>query len=275
MNDKILLIGCGNLGKLLSFIWIEKNYNISILEKNLNLRQNIKKKFPKTILYESLSDLELNQFNIIILCIKPDDSLKVLKSLSNNITSKQIIISLVAGLKIKVINQILGKKNNIFRVMPNIFVSVKSSSTAIYTEKNTGNSLKSKSKIDKLFSNFGKNIWLKKEEEMNFFTALFGGGPAYFFFFLSILTEISIEKGIKPNIAFDLVTNLLKGTFEYLNVNGDDLSFQISKVTSKGGTTEEAVNFLKNKNRLYKLILSSLSKAEKKSKKISSSLMVK
>ena len=273
MNDKILLIGCGNLGKLLSYNWIEKNYNISILEKNLNLRQNIKKKFPKAILYESLSDSELNQYNIIILCIKPEDSLKVLKLLSNNITSKQIIISLVAGLKIKVINQILGKKNNIFRVMPNIFVSVKSSSTAIYTKKNTGNSLKSK--IDKLFSNFGKNIWLKKEEEMNFFTALFGGGPAYFFFFLSILTEISIEKGIKPNIAFDLVTNLLKGTLEYLNVNGDDLSFQISKVTSKGGTTEEAVNFLKDKNRLYELILSSLSKAEKKSKKISSNLMVK
>ena len=275
MNDKILLIGCGNLGKLLSFKWLEKNYNISILEKNLNLRQNIKKKFPKTILYESLSDLKLNQYNFIILCIKPDDSLKVLKSLSNNITSKQIIISLVAGLKVNVINQILGKKKNIFRVMPNIFVSVKSSSTAIYTEKNTGSSSESKSKIDKLFSNFGKNIWLKKEEEMNFFTAMFGGGPAYFFFFLNILTEISIEKGIKPNIALDLVTNLLKGTFEYLKVNRDDLSFQISKVTSKGGTTEEAVNFLKNKNRLYKLILSSLTKAEKKSKKISSSLRVK
>ena len=104
---------------------------------------------------------------------------------------------------------------------------------------------------------------------------MFGGGPAYFFFFLSILTEISIEKGIQPKIAFDLVANLLKGAFNYLEVNGDNLSFQISKVTSKGGTTEEAINFLKDKNRLYKLILSSLSKAEKKSKKISSSLRVK
>ena len=275
MNEKILLIGCGNLGKLLSINWIEKNYNISILEKNLNLRQNLKKKFPKTILYESFSDLKLNQYNFIILCIKPDDSLQVLKSLSNNITSKQNIISLVAGLKIKVINQILGKKKNIFRVMPNIFASVKSSSTAIYTEKNTESSSESKLKIDKLFSNFGKNIWLKKEEEMDFFTAMFGGGPAYFFFFVSILTEISIEKGIQPKIAFDLVANLLKGAFNYLEVNGDNLSFQISKVTSKGGTTKEAINFLKDKNRLYKLILSSLSKAEKKSKKISSSLRVK
>ena len=273
MNEKILLIGCGNLGKLLFFNWKEKDYNISILEKNQNLIQKIKKKASKTIFYKSLSDLNLNQYDIIVLCIKPDDSLKVLKSLSNNITSKQIIISLVAGLKIKVINQIIGENKNIFRVMPNIFISVKRSSTAIYAEKNTSNF--SKSKINNLFSNFGKNIWLKKEDEMNFFTALFGGGPAYIFFFLKILTEISIEKGIKPNIAFDLVKNLLKGTFEYLNINENNLSSQISKVTSKGGTTEEAVNFLKYKDRLYKLILNSLSKAENKSKKISSNLRVK
>ena len=273
MNEKILLIGCGNLGKLLFSNWSKVNYNISILEKNQRPLHDIKKKFPKTIFYKSLSELELDKFNIIVLCVKPIDSLKVLKLISNSIYSKQTIVSLVAGLKINEIHQALRKKTDVFRVMPNIFLSVKNSSTALYSEKSICSS--KRYKIDKLFLNLGKNLWLKKENEMNFFTAIFGGGPAYFFFFVNILTEISIRKGISPNVAFDLVMNLLKGTYEYLNINEEKLSTQISKVTSKGGTTEEAINYFKDKNKLYNLLYSALNKAEKKSNKISSSLKVK
>ena len=188
MNDKILLIGCGNLGKLLFSNWSKVNYNISILEKNQRSLHDIKKKFPKTFFYKSLSELELDKFNIIVLCVKPIDSLKVLKLISNSIYSKQTIVSLVAGLKINEINQALRKKTDVFRVMPNIFLSVKNSSTALYSEKSICSS--KRYKIDKLFLNLGKNLWLKKENEMNFFTAIFGGGPAYFFFFVNILTEI-------------------------------------------------------------------------------------
>ena len=273
MNDKILLIGCGNLGKLLFYNWSKKNYNITILEKDQSLLHDIKKKFPKTIFYKSLSELELDKFNIIVLCVKPIDSLKVLKLLSNSIYSKQTIVSLVAGLKINEINQALRKKTDVFRVMPNIFLSVKKSSTALYSEKSISGA--KRNKINSLFSNLGKNLWLKKENEMNFFTAIFGGGPAYFFYFINILTEISIKKGISPSVASDLVMNLLKGTYEYLNINEEKLSTQISKVTSKGGTTEEAINLFKDKNKFYNLFYSALNKAEKKSKKISSSLKVK
>ena len=48
-----------------------------------------------------------------------------------------------------------------------------------------------KFKFEKLFSFFGYFVWLKNENDFDFFTAMFGGGPAYFLYIMSCFNEIS------------------------------------------------------------------------------------
>ena len=76
--------------------------------------------------------------------------------------------------------------------MPNIFISSNNSSTAVYA-KNLNTNIKNT--IARDFGEFGDIIWVKKEEKIDFFTAMFGGGPAYFFYILSCFNKIIKKNG--------------------------------------------------------------------------------
>ena len=65
-----------------------------------------------------------------------------------------------------------------------------------------------------------------------------------------------------------MILKLLYGTHEYLRKNKGDFEFLISKVASKDGTTEEALNYLNNKNQFFNLINKAIDMATKKSKKL-------
>ena len=122
-----------------------------------------------------------------------------------------------------------------------------------------------------MFNNRGF-IWLKKENQMDFFTAFFGGGPAYLSFFLDILSKILIKKGFNQQLSKELVLILANGTLEMLGKNFD-FNDLIKKVASKNGTTEKALNFLKLDNDLLLLITKAIYKAEKRSRAISKGLL--
>ena len=109
---------------------------------------------------------------------------------------------------------------------------------AIFT-KNLNHRLK-KLKTD--FSSFGILIWINSEKQLDFFTAMFGGGPAYLFFFLDCFNRLNKKNGIKSN-DFLLLGSLLEGTLKQIKMGNTNFEKLISKVASKGGTTEEALKY--------------------------------
>ena len=268
MKKNILLIGCGNLGQILLTRWIKKKINISVVEKNKNILDFLKKKFKKPIFFSSLNDIKFKKIDYIVLCVKPDVSIKLIKAIKENIFPKHIIVSTVAGLRVKNIISYCLKDNLVLRVMPNIFADVESSATGIFCRNKVTES--KKKEIEGIFKSFGILYWIKKEEHMNLFTALYGGGPAYFFYFLKTLTEISTSNGIKHSDSQKLILSLLKGTNNFLNKNkNNSMEKLISKVTSKGGTTVEAINYLEKDKVFFKIFKTAILKAKKKSEYLS------
>tara|TARA_Y100000992_G_C21225569_1_gene472694 strand:+ start:416 stop:1234 length:819 start_codon:yes stop_codon:yes gene_type:complete len=268
MNEKILLIGCGNLGNLLLKTWLDRKKEIKVVENNLSAKRRLIKKYLNCEFYSDLSKVKIEDFNIVVLCVKPNDSKKIIKAISGSLKKTQCFVSLVAGLKIKSIYSLLNN-NNIFRIMPNIFASVNSSSTAIFCNSSVQKNFKNK--VEKLFEYIGKTIWLEKENDLDFFTALYGGGPAYIFSFLDILTRISEEKGLSHENSRSLVLELIFGTANYLKNIDKKKSFNsmLKIVASRGGTTEEALKHLNKRKSFFNLINSAVKKASLKSKKIS------
>ena len=272
MNEKILLIGCGNLGNLLLKNWLDKKKEIEVIENNLSVKRKLIKKYLNCKFYSDLSKVKIEDFNIVVLCVKPNDSKKIIKTISGSLKKPQCFVSLVAGLKIKSIYSLLNNNNNnIFRIMPNIFASVNSSSTAIFCNSRVKKNFKNK--VEKLFEYIGKTIWLEKENDLDFFTALYGGGPAYIFSFLDILTRISEKKGLSHENSRSLVLELIFGTANYLKNIDKKKSFNsmLKIVASKGGTTEEALKHLNQQKSFFNLVNSAIKKASLKSKKISKS----
>ena len=270
MKDQILLIGCGNLGRLLLQVWHKKRCSVSVFDKRKNLKDLINNKISNVRFFQNIIDINFDEFSIIIFCIKPQDSKQIFYDVSKFISKNHILVSLVAGLKIKTIKNCLKKSNNIIRGMPNIFSSVEKSSTAIFSNKKLSKGIKTK--IDNLFNLLGENFWLKRESEMDFFTAMFGGGPAYFFYFLNTILVIAKNQGIPKQKAEKLLKNLLAGTLEFTDQKKLSFSKLISIVTSKGGTTEEAIKHFEENEKFFRLFSQGIEKATLKSRKINKSL---
>ena len=264
-----LLIGCGNLGKIILEGFIKKKRKISVLEKNINVCKKIKKKFPHVECFSDQNKVNWDKVNYIMICVKPKDSKKVVSEIKNYFNKNHVILSFIAGLQTKTISKWIISKSSVLRVMPNIFISSNNSSIGVYSNDLNKNI---KNKIVKDFGEFGDIVWVKKEEKIDFFTAMFGGGPAYLFYILNCLNKIIKKNGFTESQSLSAIKLLLKGVLEDINKKNYKFSESIQTVASKGGTTEEGLKVLSKRNNLFKLFEKAIMSAEKKSKIISKTL---
>ena len=267
---KSLLVGCGNLGQNIINGFYKKKKRILICDENKNLLKKISKNYQNFFeVSENIKNVSIEKIKYILLCIKPQQALEILKIISKKKNQKIKIISFVAGLKEKKIQSFFDYKVEVIRIMPNLLLKVNKSTTGIFS---SNLSVSEKKKIENNFSFFGRLIWLKKENQMDFFTAFFGGGPAYLGFFFEILSKILIKRGFNKKLSSELVLILASGTVEII---GKSLNFEdiVKKVASKNGTTEKALNFLKKDKKLSFLISQAISKAEKRSMEIAKDLL--
>ena len=93
MSQGVLLIGCGNLGRLLLQIWTKKKYKINVLENNQDVLCDLQDIYSKSILFNRTSDIKFSDYKYIILCVKPNSVNKLIKSISPLISNKQYIFS--------------------------------------------------------------------------------------------------------------------------------------------------------------------------------------
>ena len=267
---KSLLIGCGNLGQNIIRGFYKKKKPILICDKNKNLLREIKRNYKDFFeVKEKLENISFEKIQHIYLCIKPQQVLPILKIISRKNKQEIKIVSFVAGLKDRKIRSFFSDNIKVIRIMPNLLLKVQKSTTGVFSNNL---SIFEKKKLEKEFSFFGRFIWLKKENQIDFITAFFGGGPAYLSFFFLILSKILIKKGFNKKISNELIFILVSGTLEILekDLNFDDI---VKKVASKNGTTEKALNFLKKGNNLSSLITQAIYNAEKRSREIAKELL--
>jgi pyrroline-5-carboxylate reductase len=90
----------------------------------------------------------------------------------------------------------------------------------------------------------GVTVWLEDEYLMDVVTALSGSGPAYFFLVMEALEQAAIESGLDPKQARLLTLETAFGAAK-MALEGHEEPAQLRRrVTSPGGTTEQAVKVL-------------------------------
>ena len=265
MDQNILFIGCGKLGSIILNKLIENKIfthkQIKVLKKTNN------NKIPE-IDYLDKSVLLKNKysFDLVFVCIKPQNAEKILNKIpKNNFNNNTIFISFLAGKKIKFFEKIFGENSKIIRIMPNVAIKVNEGILPYFFNKNI--TKKDEKELFKIFNNLGLYFKLENENSFNAITALFGSGPAYIFLLQKILYELSISYKIKKDIALQLVKKLFLGSSIVANTS-ESFDILIKKVMSKNGTTEQAVNVLNKKNITKKLFEKAIKKAYEKSRSI-------
>ena len=269
---KILLIGCGKMGGSLleGIVKSHDNFNlIDVVDPVINdsYKSNFKKN--KTNFYSDIKELKDSiTYDSIIIATKPNNYVEILEDLKNHIAvnEKILIISILAGIKIKKIQNIIGSVP-IIRAMPNIAASVAEGMTAL-----TGNKKITNDKIDTanmIFQSIGNKIWLEDEGQMDSFTAISGSGPAYFFYFTECLHKIAIDEGFSEDVAKQISEQIMIGSGKLIKDSNIDVVQLRENVTSPNGTTEAALKVLCDDDGLLSKLREAIEKAKKRSVEIS------
>ena len=221
--------------------------------KNVIKNINLKKKISNSN----------NDYNYIFLLIRPKTFLAYGNQFQKYLSKETLVISCMAGVKLSTIEKTL-KSKKIIRIMPNVMAFNSKSQTHIYMKnKNLFDN-----KLKKILSTLGTIINVKNEDQINFATSVFGSGPAFIAYIVNIFIKAS-KKLAKPfNINEKDVIELFKNVLEN-NHSSKMLDDFVSSISSKKGTTQAGVNYIKSQN-IEKIIYTTLSKAYKRAKEIDS-----
>ena len=155
-----------------------------------------------------------------------------------------LVISIAAGVRVKDLEAMIGH-NCICRTMPNTPMKIGLGVCGLYS---TPEAEPDHRFIVKVFAACGDLIWCTKEEELDGVTAISGSGPAYVFRFIEALTEAGLRYGFNDVQAKRMAIATVLGSAELAKRSGESPSVLREKVTSKGGTTYEALKVMNDRH---------------------------
>ena len=280
-KNKLYFIGYGHMAEAI-YQRLDKSLfeNICLIEKDDDRRISIdKKKHGKTQLLKSLHGIKFCNSDIVILAVKPNQIKSICNEINSLIIEKKdlpVVISIAAGVTTTSIKDYIIQENlshlqnflNIYRAMPNLCASNGDSITGLFGSS-VSDITNSKNTVSEIFNSVGEILWVKKEADLNIVTAISGSGPAYIFYIMEIMINSAQELGLSEKDAKKLVAMTLIGSGK-MGLSIQNLKEQISKVSSKGGTTEAALKVFEKEN-LSLIFNRAIEAAHARSKEISQS----
>lgn len=238
---KILIIGGGNMGLTYakSFLrsHITKEEDMMILEKSPAKAVELAKLNIGSVFGKPEDCLQ--QADLIILAVKPQDAPVLFQKLKPFVEEQQVYLSIMAGVKLATIQQGLGA-SKIIRAMPNLPAQIGMGMTA-YTASEEVTRIELVM-VQNLLNTTGKTVYVASESAIDATTAISGSGPAYVFYFMDAMMEAARGMGFNESEAELLVSQTFRGAVELYNKSNFSCQEWIAKVSSKGGTTEAAMD---------------------------------
>lgn len=239
---KIGFIGAGNMATAIIKGIIAQNYNAD----NISVFDPDKSKCEKmSIMGVSVKEngtAVMKSSDIIVLAVKPQNYSEVLQGLKTDVTSDKTFVSIAAGISISFVQNSLGCKCAVMRVMPNTPLLLKKGASALCPSDNMTD--ENKTVIYNMFAGSGVCEYMT-EEHMNEIISVNGSSPAYIYLFAKAMADYAKSKGIDYDKAMNLICATLEGSAAMLKESGDSADVLIEKVSSKGGTTIAALDKLK------------------------------
>lgn len=178
--------------------------------------------------------------DVIVICVKPQMMAEICKEISDTVKTREpLVISVAAGITTANLSGWLGEKTAIVRAMPNTPALIKTGAAGLFANEQV--SSEQKDIAEKILRAVGVVLWVNKEKEMDYVTALSGSGPAYFFRMMESLENAAIELGLEKEAAHILTLQTALGAAKLAIESSDSISELREKVTSPGGTTEKGL----------------------------------
>lgn len=172
---------------------------------------------------------------LVVLAVTPNVAVSVLQEISGELADgTRTLISIVAGLSLGDMANVVGKNVPILRTLPNVNVEVGAGMTAVAAnEQLTGESLTAALRV---FDTIGSTTKLA-EDQFGVFSALAGSSPAYIDFFIDSLSRAGVKHGLSKEQATQIAAQATLGSAKMV-LESDKIPFAlIDQVASPGGST--------------------------------------
>ena len=176
--------------------------------------------------------------DVVVLAVKPQHLPETLASIRGQVTSGQVVLSIVAGATIGAIGKGLSHEA-VVRAMPNTPGQIGAGVTAWTATAQVSQG--QRKSVRRVLSALGQEVEVSDEETIDVATALSGSGPAYVFLFMEALIEAGVHLGISRDLARTLVVQTVQGSGTMASGSDTAPGVLREQVTSPGGTTAEAL----------------------------------
>ncbi|MFS1512421.1 pyrroline-5-carboxylate reductase [Chengkuizengella sp. SCS-71B] len=270
LSKKICFIGAGSIAEAIFKRLIQKEL-FPVQHISVTNQQNQERLNQLSTLYNVQISNDLNsknkliqQSDILVLAMKPKDAEKAFHELSPLINEEQIIISVVAGLTIETIHDLLKSNNPIVRTMPNTSSSIGLSATGISFSSNVNE--QQQNLALEVLNAIGMTC-VVPENKLEIVTGLSGSGPAYFYYMMEAMVQAGVAGGLSEDQAMELTKQTILGAAHMVQKTSEHPGELRRKVTSPGGTTEKAIEAL-DSYQIHDAIQKAVKAAAKKCKEM-------
>lgn len=263
---RIAMIGGGNMATALIGSLFNSGHNIEriqVAEPAAEARQRLEQQWPVKC-FETAAEA-INEMDAIVLAVKPAVVPLVLEEIGNLVAAQQMIISIVAGIHSDQIVAQLGSAAAVVRTMPNTPALIGLGITGMYARNNCSDS--QRAFAQSIMESAGEVVWLEEESMLDIVTAISGSGPAYFYYMIEALSKAGTRLGLSSEVASRLASHTAHGAGAMAVQSNTEVAELRRRVSTKGGTTEAAVNQLKAGD-FAKLVDSAVAAATRRSRQL-------
>ena len=247
MSYKLAVIGVGNMARAV-ISGIQKSTvdvsEILLYDKNTSQYDLLEDGRCAYVQCDSVK-YAVDMADCVLLSVKPQNFPDVLSEIKDVVGSaSKLYITIAAGISVDTVSQAL-KNAPVIRVLPNIPMTIGEGVSVVC--KNDSVNPSDFEFVCSLFRSAGSTV-LIDESEMNRIIGVTSSSPAYVFKFIDAIYKGAISQGISTDGLINAICDVFIGSAMLLKQSGEAPEVLISKVASKGGTTEKALAVLEERD---------------------------
>ncbi len=239
-DKKLAVLGTGKLGGILLRAYLKQGLfsakRVSATVKHGEKAAALKKELGVSVTTENRAAVQ--GADIVLLGVKPQVVSEVLKEIAPELTEKTLVISVAASVPTNYIEQHLGGKVPVVRVMPNTPATVGCGMTGICRGAHAGEEHLEMARA--MFDAVGRTV-VVDEKNMDAVTGLSASGPAFAYIILESLAEAGVKVGLPRDVATLLAAQTMKGAASVVLETGDHPALLKDAVTTPAGCTIDGI----------------------------------
>ena len=237
---RVAILGAGKMGGILLQAFLKENlFAPDQIHATVSRQERSVALSTQWGVDVSTNNLEaVRQSDLILLGVKPFQVSDLMATIKPALTPDKAIVSFVASVKTRSIEEAAGIDLAVIRAMPNTPAALGAGATALC--KGRFVSPKQMELAQRIFETVGRTV-LVDEKHMDAVTGLSGSGPAYVYIIIEALAEAGVKVGLPRDVATQLAAQTAFGAAKMVLETGYHPALLKDAVTTPAGCTIDGI----------------------------------